>query len=239
MREPIARVRSRGSSNASAASAASAVVPRKSIVRHRGMLERSPISRSMVDRKYEACSRSIGDSNCSAGKTAERAGDVGELHVAELQRDQGDAVVPVAEIIGGGHLIRGHNGHRRGLDRDDHNPLVEHLVVLDIGTQRQRRGVFVPVEEDRGAWNAPHRRALLVEFLDELPQRALEALPALGDDLATALPGGHHGEECEADEQRQPGAVDQFGEVRREEQPLDAKERQVITPGLAAVAMER
>ena len=65
-----------------------------------------------------------------------------------------------------------------------------------------------------------------------------------GDDLAAALPGGHDGERGEADEQRQPRAVDQLGEVRRDEQQVDdqqsaAADARAATAGCATASGRR
>jgi hypothetical protein len=50
-----------------------------------------------------------------------------------------------------------------------------------------------------------------------IEQRALHGFPAGGDQLATTLPGGHDGEGADADEQGQPRAVGQLGEVGGQE----------------------
>ncbi|CAG7649758.1 hypothetical protein SBRY_50185 [Actinacidiphila bryophytorum] len=52
----------------------------------------------------------------------------------------------------------------------------------------------------------------------------LPSRPVGGDDLPAALPGGHDGEGGEADQQRQPGAVDELGHVGGDEEQVDGEQ---------------
>ena len=55
-------------------------------------------------------------------------------------------------------------GHGQRLDRQDDDVLVQDVVVLDVGPQRQRRGVLAAVEEDGGARHAVQRGLHRVEL---------------------------------------------------------------------------
>ena len=76
--------------------------------------------------------------------------------------------------------------------------------MLDVGPHRQGSGLFSAVEEHRGARDSQQRRLTVGELIDERAQRSLGLLPRLGDDVTSALPGGHHGEREHGDQQRQP-----------------------------------
>ncbi len=62
------------------------------------------------------------------------------------------------------------------------------------------------------------------EPVDELAQRSLLLLARSGDDLTSALPGGHHGECDHGDQQRQPRPVDEFGQVRCQEHQINQQQ---------------
>ena len=114
--------------------------------------------------------------------------------------------------------------HRHSVDRHDHHVFVERVIVLDVGPHRQRSGLFSAVEEHRGARDSQQRRLTVGELVDELAQRSLRLLPRSGDDLTSALPGGHHGERDHGDQQRQPRPVDQLGHVRCQEHQIDQQQ---------------
>ena len=97
--------------------------------------------------------------------------------------------------------------------------------MLDVGPHGERRGLFAAIEEHRSARDADQRRLNVGELVDELGQRSLGSLPRAGDDLAPTLPGGHHGERRDTDQQRQPCSVDQLGQVRREEHQVDEQQQ--------------
>ncbi len=65
--------------------------------------------------------------------------------------------------------------------------------------------------------HAHQRRLAVPQAVDELAQRSLGLFPCPRDDFAALLPGRHHRERDDADEQRQPRAVHELGQVRREE----------------------
>ncbi len=175
-----------------------------------------------LDRRQEV--RRLPQSQAPLGvlgvEQSEGAGHVGPLHVAEPGGDVDDPVVGVPEVVDGDPLLGRDARHRFGLHRQDHDVLVPDVVALHVGMQRQRRGRLAGVEEHGRARHPVLFRRLLAQPLDELAQRPL-APPALGgDDLAAPPPGGHEGERGDADEQRQPGAVDQFRRVGGQEQQV-------------------
>ena len=57
--------------------------------------------------------------------------------------------------------------HGLRLDRQDHDVLVQHLVVLHVRPHRERRRPFAAVEEDRRAGDAVERRIHCVQLVDE------------------------------------------------------------------------
>ena len=81
------------------------------------------------------------------------------------------------------------------------------------------------VEEHRRARDAQQRRLPVASSSTNSRSGPSACSRARGDDLAAALPGRHHGERDDADQQRQPCAVDQLGHVRGEEQQIDQQQR--------------
>ena len=67
-------------------------------------------------------------------------------------------------------------------------------------------------------------RLAVAKAVDELAQRTLGLFPCPRDDFAPLLPGRHHRERDDADEQGQPGAVHELGHVRREEHQVHQQE---------------
>src|SRR5581483_476601 len=112
-----------------------------------------------------------------------------------------------------------------GLEREDDDVLLEDVVVLDVGAHRERGGCLAAVEEDGGAGASLEGWLHGVEVLDERAERSFLAFAEAGDKHASALPGGEDGEDDEADEQRQPGAVHELGQVGGEEEEVDGQER--------------
>ena len=75
---------------------------------------------------------------------------------------------------------------------------MQHVVVLDVGAQRERRRLRVGVEEHGRAGRAGDRRVERADLVDEVAQRALLLDPAARDDLAPALPRRQHAEHARA-----------------------------------------
>ena len=110
------------------------------------------------------------------------------------------------------------------VDRDDEDPLVERVGVLDLGTERQRGCVSAGVQEDGDA-GQPHERGLLLgQAVEELVERSLLGDAVAGDDDLAAAPVDHHERQDQRDRQRQPRAVLDLGDVRAEERHLDDQE---------------
>ena len=90
----------------------------------------------------------------------ERVGDVELVVVAEAGGQMDDLEAAVAEL-GRPPVERLDVRDADGVDRDDHDPLGERVGVLDVGAQRERRGVLVAAEEHGDAGNADQRRLLV------------------------------------------------------------------------------
>lgn len=103
--------------------------------------------------------------------------------------------------------------------------LMQDVVVFDVRPHGQRCGHLAAIEEDRGPGHARQPGLPSVQFFDEVVQRAFVLLPARRHERPTALPCGQNGEHGDADQQRYPGTVQDFGGVRRQEQQFDAEER--------------
>ena len=69
----------------------------------------------------------------------------------EPRRHVHDAVVGPAELVDRQPLVGRHVRHVLRQHRHDDDPLVQHVVELDVGPQRQRRGELRRVREHRGA----------------------------------------------------------------------------------------
>jgi hypothetical protein len=123
----------------------------------------------------------------------------------------GDPIVGVAEVVDGDPLSLRDVGHRQRVDREDHDVFVQDVVVLDVRPHRQRSAAVASV-------------AAVVELVDERAQRSLLALPVPGDERTAALPRGQHSEHGDGDQQRKPGTVREFGQVRGQEQELNGEE---------------
>jgi hypothetical protein len=136
----------------------------------------------------------------------------------------GDPIVGVAEVVDGDPLSLRDVGHRQRVDREDHDVFVQDVIVLDVRPHRQRSAAVASVEEDGRAGDAHQRWPAVVELVDERAQRSLLALPALRDERTAALPRGQHSEHGDGDQQRKPGTVREFGQVRGQEQELNGEE---------------
>ncbi len=80
--------------------------------------------------------------------------------------------------------------------------LVPDSIVLDVGAQRQGRGLTAAVEEDRGSSYDGGPRWVGAQVVHEPSQRAFPPGAACGDDLAAALPGHHDRERGDGNDQR-------------------------------------
>ncbi len=108
--------------------------------------------RSGSSRRSSSGSRAVGfPSTPRCGGLAHQRRHVERVLEAEAPRDVGDAVVAVAEVVDRQPLVLRHVRDALGGQRDDQHALVQHVVVLDVGAQRQRRRLRVGVQEDRGA----------------------------------------------------------------------------------------
>jgi hypothetical protein len=124
-----------------------------------------------------------------------------------------------------------------GDDVQQHDALVQHLVVLEIVQQRNRHHIDPAGQIDGGA---RHPR-LAVNLGDELAERQGVALE-LAQQRGAALPPRRHGEvERRADDQRHPAAFKHFHHVGGDKRQIDHGEqardrdaqRQAPTPYLA------
>ena len=106
---------------------------------------------------------------------------------------------------------------------DDHE-ILEHLVAFDVGAQGERRGLQVRVHEHAHSGHPLDAELLRAEALHEVGQRPFHPPAVRGDDLSPPVPGRHQQEQDRGDDQRQPAAVNDLREVRREERDLDRQE---------------
>ena len=156
---------------------------------------------------------------------AQRGRNVRPFHVPVAGADVDDAVPLVAELVDRYPLVVGQAGHRHGVDRHDDHVSMQHAVVLDVGPHRQGCGLLAAVEEHRRARHAHEWRLAVPKAVDELAQRTLGLFPCTRDDFATLLPCRHHRERDDGDEQRQPGAVHELGQIRREEHQIHQQQQ--------------
>ena len=141
---------------------------------------------------------------------------VGPLHEAEMQREAHELVAhrlhlhPVVDL------------HARNVfvdDGQDHVVLVQHLVVLEIVQQRRRREIRVGGEEHGGPRHDIGRP--LLEVLDQRLERHLDAPRFLGEQPRAAPPRRHDDHQHQADEHRQPCALDQLERACQHERGVD------------------
>src|SRR5262249_38012566 len=154
----------------------------------------------------------------------QESGDVDFVHVAVAGGDVGDPVVPVTEGVDGEPLGGRDVGGRLGFDRQDQDVFVQDVIVFHVRAQRQRGGGLAAVEEDGGARHPLYRGPRGGQLVHGRLQRTLVALALTGDQFPPFLPGGHDGEHDDADENRKPGPMHELGQVRGEEQQVDAEE---------------
>ena len=101
--------------------------------------------------------------------------------------------------------VAAHLGHLRGDDREQDHLLVQHLVVLEVMQQHDRRALGVGRHEHRGALHA-HRLPTL-DVREEHVDRHRAALQNRAQNRAAALPRRHQREHEQRDGERHPAAV--------------------------------
>ncbi len=157
------------------------------------------------------------------GRTAafdlgERDRDVDILHEAVVEDD---AVKAIVERLHLDPSFLRHNRYALDLHRQDDDPVVQHLVVLEVVEQRMRHALGAGRQEDGGALHALQRsHAGCDEHLHR--HRALVEMAA--HDLPPARPRGEQGEGDRRDQQWKPAAVGHLGQVRREIGAIDDQE---------------
>lgn len=120
-----------------------------------------------------------------------------------------------AHIVDVGHIL-----HPQG-EQDD--PLVQHLVVLEVMEQRMGDHIDDPRHIDSRARH-PGRRGFLQRG-DHRLQRVAVLVQATNKLKALALPAGHHGEHHRPQGERQPAAGEDLGEVGGKERYVDTEQR--------------
>ena len=166
----------------------------------------------------------LGLEACGEGE-GERGGDVGFVRVAEADADVGNAVVGVAEAVDVDAFGLANVGDGEGLDSKDDDSLVEDVVVPSLA--RSAKGVLLPprLRNSRCRRRAGARGPGHAAGQDEGVQGPFVALALGGDQATSGLPGGEDREDDEPDEQRNPGAMGELGEVRSQEQQIYGQER--------------
>ena len=116
-------------------------------------------------------------------------------------------------------------GPRRvgGDDGQDDVVLVQHLVVLEIVQQRGRREIRIAGEEHRRARHDVRR--LLLQAADQRIDRHFDAARLLNQDAAAALPRDDQQHHQDAEQDRQPRALQELQQVRGQERRVDEDER--------------
>jgi hypothetical protein len=67
-----------------------------------------------------------------------------------------DSVVGITQIVHNRELLGSYDRHGDGLDGDDDDAFVQHVVVLDVRTHGQRSGRSGTVEEHGGVRHPLH-----------------------------------------------------------------------------------
>ena len=97
-------------------------------------------------------------------------------------------------------------------------------LCAEVRPQGERRRLEGRVQEDRRAGDARDRRRGRVDLGHEVGQRALHGVAALRDHHAPPSPGGQQRRDGGRDQQGDPAAVGDLGDVGGEEGHLDAEE---------------
>ena len=159
------------------------------------------------------------DRDAALGERQQVAWHVGLLHEAIAQQDMVHALAEMADLgasIGRHVRLVGH------LDGDQHDMLVQHLVVLEVVQQAARRVAREGGEIDRGALRAMDARGVDAGEQGFHRQRAF--LLALRDGHAALVPGPHRREDHRRQSERHPAALDEFHHVRRQQRAVDDHE---------------
>lgn len=120
-----------------------------------------------------------------------------------------------AHVMDVGHVL-----YPQG-EKDD--PLVQHLVVLEVVQERMGDHIDHSRHIDGGARH-PGRGGFLQRG-DHRLQRVAVLVQAANELEALALPAGHQGEHHGAQGQRQPAAGDNLGQIRGKERHIDAEQQ--------------
>ena len=167
-------VRSPGRPKCSIGLAALRAIAMKSFLRHVAMPGAAVGVIVIRDTKYEACSRSrLRSSSPCLRHSGERLRDVDLVVVAAADRHVEHQEAAAAEVLDDEPLAGLDVRNADRVDRDDHDPLMQRMGVLDLGAQRERRRVLARVEEHGDARDAHERRLYLAEAVEELLERAL------------------------------------------------------------------
>lgn len=133
------------------------------------------------------------------------AGNVRAFHEAV---GEGDFVNAGGDFLGGGAVFWFDLRHVERTDVNEENLLVQHLVVFEVMQQRVGNEIQIAGHEHGGAGNADCAR--LRQAGEEGSQRQAVLGPAGDDQVTATAPGGHDDDDCEADDQRNPAAFDDF-----------------------------
>jgi hypothetical protein len=108
----------------------------------------------------------------------------------------------VAEILDIKELTIRNVRNVAGGDGEQHNLLVEHLVVLDVVQKRERGSLRVRGKENRRSLR--HRQRVGVEVLEEVLKRQIRLLESPSEQLPATLPRGHQNKYNSRDQKREP-----------------------------------
>ena len=128
----------------------------------------------------------------------------------------------MGELLADDALLLRSPGLVAHLHGEEHHALVQHLVVVEVVQQRVGRGVGRGGEEHRRSGHALRR--LDEQRLEEGLERHRGASHPREEMLAAAPPGGHHRKDRRPDDQREPAAVGDLQQGRREECQIDDEE---------------
>jgi hypothetical protein len=159
------------------------------------------------------------DGETKSFASEQRIGDVGRLHEAVTNAD---AVKPLALIFDGEAFVGGNFGHVFARHAEQHDLFVEHLVVLEVMQQDGRGAVGIRGHEYGCSADAMRRR--VPHVVEEILQGQDIGHESFAKDLSAALPRGHGGENNAGNEQREPTAVGDFGNVSSEKRDVDCQE---------------
>ena len=136
---------------------------------------------------------------------------------------QDRAIEPIAQIMIFAARCRVDIRHIANINRQDHHPFVQHLIVLDIVEQCRGNARRARCHENRCAGNAG--RAVLCRFGKDLDWQSNLCHP-LAHKLATMRPSREQRKGDEADHKREPAALGNLGEVGCKISAIDDQEDQ-------------